>query len=166
MNSILNNLTRIAFGNVKSDSERPFYKDIRFWLLLVVINCGANLGFNHYFEQQNVKVVLFIVCVYLLLNKYRGRLTGRHVLFIIGLSSILFIQTAYLEVYSATTSIHYFLMISIAVMTVAICGKSFVRYFASITFVYACISLVCFTLLQIGFSIPYIAIICFPWFFR
>lgn len=154
MNSILNNITRIAFGN----SECTFYKDIRFWLLFVVINCGANLGFNYYFEQQTVKVILFVICLYLINNKFRGSLDNRHILFIVGLSSILLIQGIYLKVYSFTTSIHYFLMISIAVMTVAICGKSFVRYFASITFIFACISLVCFTLQNIGISIPYIAI--------
>lgn len=154
MNSILKNITRVAFGYL----ECPFYKDIRFWLLFVVINCGANLGFNHYFEQQTVKVALFIVCCYLLNKKYWSSLGSSQILYIFGLSFILIIQSVYLTAYSATTSIHYFLMISIAVMTVAICGNSFVRYFSSIIFLYACISLVCFTLQNIGYSIPYIAI--------
>jgi len=133
-------------------------RDIRFWLLLIVINCGPNLGFNHYFEQQTVKMLLFVICVFLALRKYAGTISRQHVSYIVFFGGILLIQAAYLDIYSITTSIHYVLMISIAVMIVAICGKDFANYYTSIIFIYACISLICFILQTLGVSIPYVGI--------
>ena len=151
-------LFRLFNNFLFAGNERPFYKDIRFWLLLIVINCGANLGFNYYFPQQTVKIFLFALCVILLCSNKYGRLSNGGKGFILSLAAILFFQFSYLSIYSFSTSIHYVLMISIAVMTVFICGKSFARYFSSIICIYAIISLVCFLLCSIGIGVPYIAI--------
>ena len=151
-------LFRLFNNFLFAENEIPFYKDLRFWLLLIVINCGANLGFNYYFPEQTVKIFLFALCVILLCNNKYGRLSSGGKGFILSLAAILFFQLSYLSIYSFSTSIHYVLMISIAVMTVAICGKGFARFFSSIICIYAIISLVCFLLCNIGIGVPYIAI--------
>lgn len=134
-------------------------KDFRLWLLLVVINCGANLGFNYYFEQQKVKIILFLICLLFVLNNKTYRCNIKQLFFVLSLCLLLFFQVVYLDIYSITTSLHYILMISIAVMTVSICGKQFTQFYSGIIFVHAVISLICYLLSNIaGVVIPYIPI--------
>lgn len=154
MGRLLQIFNNLVFGY----SETKFYKDVRFWLLLIVINCGANLGFNYHFDQQATKIVLFFICLYLLCIRKCGHMVRDGAVFIVAFALILFLQSIYVEYYSITTSIHYLLMISIAVMTVSICGRTFTRYFSSIIFVYAVISLCCFFAGYVGIQIPYIPI--------
>lgn len=144
---------------ILGSSNEVSLRDPRLWLLLIVINCGANMGFNYYFEQQAVKILLFFVCLFLIYKHKSYRPQMRQISFVAILSFILFFQVIYLSAYSLSTSIHYMVMIAIAVMTVSITGKLFARYFASIMFVYAVISLVCYTLSNVaGVVIPYIPI--------
>lgn len=151
---MLSSFSQIVFGT----KDTVFYKDIRLWLLLVVINCGANLGFGYYFPEQNVKIILFIICLLILYSKRYGSLPRSHLRFILYLVCIIFLQILYVSSYSFTTSVHYILMISIGVMTVFICGNQFVRYFSGIIYIYAIISLVCYSLLKVGIQIPFIPI--------
>lgn len=152
---LIDNLKKIIFGT----NENISLADIRFWLLLVVINCGANMGFNYYFEQQKVKIILFLICLcYIILNSHY-KINIKQFIFTVSLCFLLFIQSLYVSFYSITTSIHYMLMISIAIMIISICGDRFCRYFSSIIFVYAVISLLCYILSNIfKVTIPFIPI--------
>jgi len=129
-------------------------KDIRFWLLLVGLNTGANLGFNYHFPQMETLVVLFFALSIIFIRHKRG-LTGSMLGYICFFLFIFLLQAIYLPIFSVNTTIHYILIIIVALMLVSLCGKDFPSYFSSIIFVYAIISLLCFFYTLIGGSISY-----------
>lgn len=129
-------------------------KDIRFWLLLVGLNTGANLGFNYHFPQMETLVVLFFALSIIFIRHKRG-LTGSMLGYICFFLFIFLLQAIYLPIFSVNTSIHYILIIVVALQLVALCGKDFPSYFSGIIFVYAVISFFCFFYTLSGGSIPY-----------
>ena len=139
---------------VFSINDKSVLKDIRLWLLLVGINTGGNLGFNYHFPIMETLIALFLVlCLKFLMDKLS--LTRNMVIYISFFIFIFILQAAYLPIFSVNTTIHYALMIVVAVMLVTLCGKDFPAFFSGIIFVYAVISLFCFFYILVGGSIPY-----------
>jgi len=139
---------------VFSQNDRSILKDSRLWLLLVGINTGGNLGFNYHFPIMEALIALFLVlCLKFLMDKLS--LTRNMVIYISFFIFIFILQAAYLPIFSVNTTIHYVLMIVVALMLVTLCGKDFPSYFSGIIFVYAIISLLCFFYILIGGSISY-----------
>lgn len=148
--NIIKRFNKLVFFTEKSS----VLKDIRFWLLLVGLNTGANLGFNYNFPIMETLIALFFMLCLMFL-RHKKRLTRNMVLYISFFIFIFIIQAAYLPIYSVNTTIHYVLMITVALMLVSLCGKDFPSYFSGIIFIYAVISLFCFFYILLGGSIPY-----------
>lgn len=139
----------LIIGNENSG----FLKDICFWMLLVCINLSGNPGFGYYFPIQ---IALPLTAVFLTLICIKRRCVPKGLFELLLPICIIFsIQTFYVSSYSLNTTIHYILKIFMAISIVFLCGKNFARYFATIIFVYALISLVCFALNSRGIVIPY-----------
>ena len=144
----------IICNAVFSRNDRSILKDSRLWLLFVGINTGANLGFNYHFPIMETLIVLFLVlCLKFLMDKLS--LTRNMVIYISLFIFIFILQAVYLPIFSANTTIHYVLMIVVALMLVTLCGKDFPSFFSGIIFVYAVISLFCYFYILVGGSIPH-----------
>lgn len=139
---------------VFSQNDRSILKDSRLWLLLVGINTGGNLGFNYHFPIMETLIALFLVlCLKFLMDKLS--FTRNMVIYISFFIFIFILQAAYLPIFSVNTTIHYVLMIVVALMLVTLCGNDFFPFFSGIIFVYALISLFCYFYILVGGSIPY-----------
>lgn len=151
--SLLKNFCKVVF----STDDTSLLKDIRLWVLLIGINTGANLGFNYWFPIKETLLVLFFVLVIIFVSKNK-HLSKEHLTYFGLFIFIFLIQALYLPIFSPNTTLHYVLMIVVATMLVILCGKEFPIYFSGIIFVYAVISLFCFTYISVGGSIPYYSI--------
>lgn len=148
--NLFNSINRIVF----TTCSPLFLKDTRFWLLLIGINIGANLGFNYLFPETEALIVFFfLICIIYL--RYNSRLTGGVIAYISFFFLIFLLQSIYLPIFSVNTTIRYVLMIIIGVLLVNLCGKEFPVFFSGIVFVYAVISLFCYFYILTGGSIPY-----------
>lgn len=125
-------------------------------MLLLCINISGNLGLFFLIPEQSILTMTTILLLCICYFK-RIQITGIRYL-LLPFCAIFFIQALYLSAYSFNTTIHYILKILMAVIVVSLCKESFARYFSSIIFIYAAISLVCYTLNSMGVVIPFFSI--------
>lgn len=133
-----------------------FLKDWHFWLLFFVINMSGNLCFGYFFPDKLTIIVLFFVVSALLFTKQKSNPTI--VALSLSFAIILLLQGCFLSVYSAQSSIHYWLKIFIGCSMAVLVGSRFVEYYKGIMLFFCVISLVCFSLNCAGIVLPYISI--------
>lgn len=152
MSSLIVKFSRGLFG----DGDTTQFHDICFWLLLLCINISGNLGLFYIVREQIILIVTTMLLSYLC---FKRQCYGKSLMvLLLPICAILGLQVLYLSTFSLNTSLHYILKIVMATSIVCLCGSKFPRYFSSIIFVYALISLICFALNKVGVIIPFFPI--------
>lgn len=141
---------------IKGNTNIPMFKDIYFWLLLVCINIGGNPGFSYIIREQ-ISLILITGILYYRYFQEKKSFEGLFRL-LLPICIIIIIQGLSLPIFAINTSIHYAIKISMGILIVSLCGDNMPRYFSSIIFVYAVISLICFCLNFLGIIVPFLPV--------
>lgn len=133
-----------------------YYKDWRFWLLLLVISISGNLVFN----MMPYKAIL--ECVFIIISLTCFKMSIINLFCIINILlwgiSLLLSGMYQSDAFSFSSTIHVFMKIYIGLALVLIIKKCFVSYFCKIMFFFAIVSLLCFMFNCFNIVLPYIPV--------
>lgn len=134
-----------------------WYKDWQFWLLFLVINMSGNLCFTYIFPYKPILISIFILLVGVVCLK--KKLQYNIIIYLLLWIFVLLLQGTYTnDVYSFSSSFHFFIKIAIGCLLSLLLKRNFVTYYSKIIYFFAIVSLICFCYNCWGGVLPYIPV--------
>ena len=134
-----------------------WYKDWKFWLLLVSINISGNPGFNIIFPYYTTIIGLFIGLIAYSLFKQKN--FDKTVYTYILLWTILFLLNGfYVREFALNSALHIIIKMTIGLLVLFVLNKKILAYYSDIIYFFCIISLICFAYNHIWGVLPYISL--------
>ena len=137
--------------------ELDWYKDWKFWLLVVAINISGNPGFTIIFPYYTTIIVLFVglFAYSFIKQKYVDKKTYTYIL----LWVCLFLLSAfYVREFALNSSLHAIMKMSIGLLVLSTLNKKFPIYYSNIIYFFSILSLSCFIYNHAFGVLPYISL--------
>ncbi len=138
----------------KYEQEIKWYKDWRFWLLVLSINISGNPGFNIILPYYATLICMFVfVLTYLLvIQKIVDKAISIYVLF---WTCLFLFHGYYIDEFGFNSALHIIMKMTIGVSLLLLLKSKFVPYYLDVILFFSVVSLICFAYNHIFGVLPY-----------
>ena len=134
-----------------------WYKDWKFWLLVIAINISGNPGFNIIFPYYTTIIGLFIGLIAYTLFKQKKIDKVVYTYILLWICLFLF-NAFYAKDFALNSTLHIIMKMTIGLLVLLVLNKKFLVYYSDIIYFFCILSLVCFIYNHIWGILPYISL--------
>lgn len=137
------------------EKDIRWYKDWRFWLLVIAINISGNPGYNIIFPYHASIIGLFVgLLAYSII--WIKTFNKKIYIYILLWTCLFLLNAFYVKEFSLSSAIHIIMKMSIGLLVLSILDEKFCKYYSDIIYFFCVLSLLCFTYNQIYGVLPFI----------
>ncbi len=134
-----------------------WYKDWRFWLLLLVINMSGNPCLDAILSYKGLLVLTFaVLCLYAAARKIN--ITRKGYIFLSVWFVILLVPQYYTSHCPLSSTFHVMIKICVGVFTLLLLKEKFIKYYSDIIYAFCIISLICLLYNHLVGVLPYVKV--------
>lgn len=134
-----------------------WYKDWKFWLLVVAINISGNPSFGIIFPYYATVICLFIGLMAYSLFKQKS-LDKAIYMYILLWTCLFLFNGLYVREFALNSALHIIMKMAIGLLVLLVVNKKFPVYYSNIVYFFCTLSLICFAYNHIWGVLPYISL--------